>query len=52
MIGWTIMFIRVLVEVAVVNRALLPHLWLRYGSYGGDRFDLFRLFVLVSVDDR
>jgi len=26
-IGWTIMFVRVLVEVAVVNNSLLPFLW-------------------------
>jgi len=26
-IGWTIMFIRVIIEVAVVNRTLLPSLW-------------------------
>mgnify|MGYP006277796451 CR=1 FL=1 len=33
-IGWTIMFIRVLVEVAVVNRTLLPKLWPAMAAMG------------------
>lgn len=35
LIGWTIMFVRVLVEVAVVNSALLPHMWLPMAAMGG-----------------
>lgn len=34
-IAWTTMFFRVIVEVAVVNRALLGHVWLPMAAAGG-----------------
>ena len=34
LVAWTVMFVRVLVEVAIVNADLLRHLWLPFGAMG------------------
>lgn len=46
-IGWTIMFVRVLVEVAVVNISLLPFLWPSMVAMGGASL-IYSSYLYVS----
>ena len=52
-IGWTIMFIRVIVEVAVVNRSLLPKLWPAMAAMGlvGMMYSLYLFWSQSLIDE-
>lgn len=51
--GWVIMFIRVIVEVAVVNNRLLPHIWPTMAAMGlaGLIYALFLFFSQSAIDE-
>jgi uncharacterized membrane protein (DUF4010 family) len=51
--GWVIMFIRMIVEVAVINRTLLPLVWpaLAAMGFGGLIFSLYLYFSQSSIED-
>jgi len=51
--GWVIMFLRVIVEIAVVNRLLLPSVWPAMAAMGGAGL-LYALYLYYSqsaIDD-
>ncbi len=52
-IGWTIMFVRVLVEVAVVNNSLLPFLWPSMVAMGGASliYSSYLYFSQTALDE-
>ena len=51
--GWVIMFLRVIVEVAVVNNQLLPYIWPAMAAMGfsGLLYALYLYFSQTAVDD-
>jgi uncharacterized membrane protein (DUF4010 family) len=51
--GWVIMFIRITVEVAVVNRQLLPLVWPAMAAMGGAGlvYALYLYFSESTIDD-
>jgi uncharacterized membrane protein (DUF4010 family) len=51
--GWVIMFLRVIVEVAVVNNRLLPYIWPAMAAMGfsGLLYALYLYFSQTAVDD-
>jgi uncharacterized membrane protein (DUF4010 family) len=51
--GWVIMFIRITVEVAVVNRQLLPYVWPAMAAMGGAGFlyAIYMYFSQSTIDD-
>ena len=51
--GWVIMFLRVIIEVAVVNNRLLPYIWPAMAAMGfsGLLYALYLYFSQTAVDD-